>query len=175
MNDSVEPQLGLGSIDIVLFSAAGWRVGLEARWVRNSRSAPEQATGHLIEDLLGMACASATAATAPRQFLQLKLPGGDIDILVGAPVELFSLPARAIHAVPPMLAARTGLRAIRALALAPTLFGQDAILLFDACALPSPAGHGTAPGRLPPRSAAMRVAAPRGGRVSPWGGPAVKP
>lgn len=136
MNDAVAPQPGLGSIDLVLFSAAGWRVGLEARWVRNSRGAAAQATGLLIEDLLGMACASATAATAPRQFLQLKLPGGDIDILVGAPVELHSLPARAIHAVPPMLAARTSLRALQALALDPTLFGQDIVLLIDVCALP---------------------------------------
>lgn len=145
MNGAVEPQPGLGSIDVVLFWAAGWRVGLEARWIRNSRSAPAQATGQLIEDLLGMACASATAVTAPRQYLQLKLPGGDIDILVGAPVELLNLPAGAIHAVPPMLAARTGLRALQAIALAPTLFEQSAILLFDACALPIPAHHEKAP------------------------------
>ncbi len=145
MNGALESHSGLGSIDVVLFSAAGWRVGMEARWVRNSRSAPALTTGQLIEDLLGMTCASATVATAPRQFLQLKLPEGDIDILVGAPVELFSLPAGAIHAVPPMLAARTGLCALKALALAPTLFGQGAILLIDACALPSPASNGTAP------------------------------
>lgn len=135
MNEVVAPGDLRDSIDFVLFSAGAWRVGMEARWIRSSRGAPAHASGAMIEALLGMEHPIATAATTQRQYLQLRLPGGDIDILVGAPVELICLPASAIHAVPPLLAARTGLRALRALALAPKIFAQGAILLFDACSM----------------------------------------
>jgi hypothetical protein len=124
------------TLDLVLFSAGGWRVGLEARWVCASRHAPAQTTGCEIEAFLGFASAGHITPAASRQYLQLKRVDGSKDILVGSPVELFSLPASAIHPLPPLLAARTGLRGLRAIAL-PTATGDKAVvLLFDASCLP---------------------------------------
>lgn len=124
------------TLDLVLFSAGGWRVGLEARWVCASRHAPAQATGCEIESLLGFASAGHMTPAASRQYLQLKRVDGSKDILVGSPVELVSLPASAIHPLPPLLAARTGLCGLRAIAL-PTATGDKAVvLLFDASCLP---------------------------------------
>ncbi len=126
------------TLDLVLFSAGGWRVGLEARWVGASRLAPAQATGCAIETLLGFASTAPPASatpTAPRQYLQFKRPGGRQDVLVGSPVELVSWPASAIHPLPPLLAARTGLRGLRALALQANTGEQALVLLFDASGL----------------------------------------
>lgn len=130
MNHAMEPGPPRDSIDIVLFSAGAWRVGVEARWVRGSRTAPPPAAGHEIAALLGME-PTATAPTAPRQYLLLRLPEGDMEILVDGPVELHTLPASAIHAIPPLFAARTHLRALRALAFDPLIYAQGPIFLFD--------------------------------------------
>lgn len=123
------------TLDLVLFSAGGWRVGLEARWVGASRLAPAQATGCKMETLLGVASTASTTPTAPRQYLQLKRLGGSQDVLVGSPVELVSLPASAIHPLPPLLAARTRLRGLRAIALQTNAGAKALVLLFDARAV----------------------------------------
>ena len=132
MTDTLEPERPpISSIDIVLFSAGVWRVGVEARWVRSSHGAPAEATDNAVEALLGFERTTAAAPTVLRQYLQLKHPDGDIDILVDGPVELLSMPVSAIHALPPLLAARTGLRALQALAFAPSIASQRVILLFN--------------------------------------------
>lgn len=131
MNDAMEPEVPLDSIDVVLFSAGAWRIGVEAHWVRSSRSAPPHATGHEIAALLGMEPSPTAAPTAPRQYLQLRLPEGDMEILVDGPVELHTLPATAIHALPPLFAARTRLRALQALAFDPLIHAQGVIFLFN--------------------------------------------
>jgi hypothetical protein len=123
------------TLDLVLFSAGGWRAGLEARWVGASRLAPAQAIGCEIETLLGVASSAPTKPTAPRQYLQLKRPGGSQDVFVGSPVELVSMPASAIHPLPPLLAARTGLRGLRAIALQTNTGDTAVVLLFDARAV----------------------------------------
>lgn len=131
MNDALEPGVSLDSIDVVMFSAGAWRIGVEAHWVRSSRGAPPEATGHEIAALLGLEPTTAAAPTAPRQFLQLRLPEGDVEILVDGPVELHTLPATAIHALPPLFATRTRLRALQALAFDPLIHSQGFIFLFD--------------------------------------------
>ncbi len=120
------------TLDLVLFSAGGWRVGLEARWVGASRVAPAPATGCEMETLLGFSSPASTTSAAPRQYLQLKRLAGRQDVLVGSPVELVSLPASAVHPLPALLAARTGLRGLRAIALQGNPGDQAVVLLFDA-------------------------------------------
>ncbi len=114
------------TLDVVLFSAGGWRAGFEARLVRSSRPAAADADIDAIETLLGLA---PCAAALPRQSLQLKQAQGARELLVGAPVELASLPASRIHPLPPLLAARCKLHGLRALAL--TNNAGSAILLLD--------------------------------------------
>jgi len=130
-----------GPLDMVLFSAGGWRVGFEARGVRGARPAPTGATTNEIEALLGL---PAAVARAP-QVLAIKRPARDgqrgdehdRDIIVDGPVELIGLPITAIHPLPPLLAARTRLHELRALALHPATAATAVLLLFDgeaACA-----------------------------------------
>jgi hypothetical protein len=126
-------------LDLVLFSAGGWRVGLEARWVSASRPVDAHAEGEVIETLLGLDAAALALPVGTRQSLELKWPGGSREVLVGAPVELVSLPTSAIHPLPALLTWRTRLRGLRAIAV-PECHGHfgsaDAtmILLFDASA-----------------------------------------
>lgn len=124
-------------LDLVLFSAGGWRVGLEARWVSSCRLVETQAEGEVIETLLGLDAAAPTLPTGTRQSLELKWLGGSREVLVSAPVELISLPASAIHPLPALLTWRTRLRGLRAIAVPEQQghFGRaDAttILVFDA-------------------------------------------
>jgi hypothetical protein len=95
------------SLDVVLFKDEGRRTGLEARLVRAARPTPDA-----------------------RQCLSLKRPdrGEDDELIVDGPLELVSLPVAAIHPLPPLLAARTRLRGLRALAIWPPA-GEDAIVL----------------------------------------------
>lgn len=138
MNATAEPDYATATLDMVLFTAGGWRVGLEARHVCGSRPALSLSADP-------RSTATADAATwfgltpmdempAARQCLTLKpLPPDDVrEIQVAVPVDLVSLPARVIHALPPLLAARTRLLGLRALALAADPLGTDRlILLFD--------------------------------------------
>lgn len=123
-------------LDLVLFSAGGWRIGLEARWVSACRLVDTQAEGEVIETLLGLDAAASTLSAGTRQSLELKWSGGNREVLVGAPVELVRLPASAIHPLPALLTWRTRLRGLRAIAVPEHghLGGADAsmILVFDA-------------------------------------------
>lgn len=115
------------TLDVVLFSAGGYRAGFEAREVRASRPAPAAATGSDVETLLGMEPSTGIAA---RQHLLLKHADGDREILVGAPVDLVSLSVGNIHPLPPLLAARCQLKNLRALAIASDNGAETLILLF---------------------------------------------
>jgi hypothetical protein len=114
------------TLDVVLFSAGGWRVGFEARQVRASRPAPADAAGDEVEMLLGF---SPSETCAPRQHLLLKHEEGDRQILVGSPVDLVSFSIHSIHPLPPLLAARTTLHSLRALAITED---KTLVLLFGA-------------------------------------------
>ena len=124
-------------LDLVLFSAGGWRVGLEACWVSACRLVDTQAEGEVIETLLGLDATAPTLPAGTRQSLELKWHGGSREVLVGAPVELVSLPASAIHPLPALLTWRTRLRGLRAIAV-PEQHGHfggaeaTMILVFDA-------------------------------------------
>ncbi|TXT41181.1 MAG: Uncharacterized protein FD135_512 [Comamonadaceae bacterium] len=126
---------------MVLFSAGGWRVAVEACWVTASRLAPAHSCGCEIEALLGF---DSAASDAPRQYLQLSWPGGSQEVLVGSPVELVSLCASTIYPLPALLAKRTRLRGLRAIALLnatglASTQEMPLVLLFDAnCLAPSP-------------------------------------
>ncbi|MDR3369135.1 hypothetical protein [Rhodoferax sp.] len=118
------------TLDVVLFSAGEWRAGFEARLVRSSRPALANASGKTIETQLGLA---PPAGATPRQYLELKRAQDVREVLVGAPVELVTLPASSIYPLPPLLAARCKLHGLRALALE-----QDAkavVLLFEPAAV----------------------------------------
>lgn len=114
------------TLDVVLFSAGGWRVGFEAGQVRACRPASADAAGDEIEAMLGL---SPSPNSPPRQHLLLKHSDGDRQILVGSPVDLVSLPVSSIHPLPPLLAVRCRLNGLRALAFADD---KTAILLFRA-------------------------------------------
>lgn len=137
MNDTVVSDHE--NLDVVLFTAGGWRVGLEARHVRGSRPAPSATDTADVASLLGLTPTGETSAA--RQCLALKpLPqqqrNSDREIQVEAPVDLVSLPASLIHPLPPLLAARTCLPGLCALALPAEQVSVDRlILLFDATRL----------------------------------------
>ena len=126
MMGSAPSEANQETLDFVVFSAGDWRVGLEARLIRGSSPAPENAAVGEIEAALGL---PPTALKTPGQYLQIKRPGVDKTIRVGDPVELVSLPVSAIHPLPALLAARTSLRGLRGLAM-PAEGGI--FLLFDA-------------------------------------------
>ncbi len=113
-------------LDVVLFSAAGWRVGFEARHVRGLIRSPDASLCGRIEPLL---CLPTPEASGEAGFA-LRLRTLDVAVLVDGPVEFVSLPATAVHPVPPLLAARTAMRALTALGLRD---GEATLLLlFDA-------------------------------------------
>ena len=129
-------------VPLVLFSAGPWRLAIEASQVRSSRQVPAgMARGKAqetdqkmepeterkwVETLVNLPVPADPAWL--RQALILKLPGGDQEVLVGRPVDLTEIPASEIHPLPPLLAARIGLRGGKALALPG---GGDAILILN--------------------------------------------
>ena len=131
------------TLDVVLFSAGGWRAGFEARRVRAARLAPAGSVDKGIEAQLGFspdAPGPSASASAPlRQRLRLKGADddakGDTEMLVDGPVDLVCLPVTAIHSLPPLLAARTRLHGLRALALVPETAARQIVLLFDTAGL----------------------------------------
>ncbi len=119
---------------VVLFSAGGWRVGIEARQVRSSRPASESGQSGELAAALGLPAVAGSPLGSPlnRQFLTHKRPEQDKEILVDAPVDLLKLPVATIHPLPPLLAARTRLRGLRALAIRSDADEEVLTLLFDA-------------------------------------------
>jgi len=102
------------TLDLVLFGAAGWRFGVEANSV--VRAGPLTLPSlPAVETLLGLSHSGPQGVT-DRQRLTVKGAG---DLSVQRPVVLCSLPVGAFHPLPPLVAARCRLRALRALALLP--------------------------------------------------------
>jgi hypothetical protein len=136
MSEAPGSAAGPKKLDVVLFSVSGWRAGFEARWIRSSSLAPAGILGNCIETQLGFSLGTAKVSAMPRQCLLIKSAGddakGDTEILVDSPVDLVFLPVANIHPVPLMIAARTRLRGLRALALEPEAVARQIILLFDA-------------------------------------------
>ena len=136
MNEVVDAQAIHETLAIVLFSVDGWRVGVEARQVCGSRPAQTGALSGELAAALGLP--ALTSGAVDRQYLSLRRWAQDKEIkeikeiLVDAPVDLVSLPVAAIHPLPPLLAARTSLRGLRALAIRPDADEQTLTLLFDA-------------------------------------------
>ena len=127
-----------GLLELVFFSVAGWRIGLEARLVCSARPATAaDLAAHQgeVAALLNLP-AKPPSAVLP-QWLGLKRPGQlcDQEILVEGPVELLRLPVSAIHPLPALLAARTRLHSLRALVLPDKASGSGFALLLDAEAL----------------------------------------
>jgi hypothetical protein len=123
------------SLDVVLFGFGACRLGVEAGQIRSSRPAPGGEGFMRIETLLGLPEAPAVRP----HLLEVKLGDRDREILVGQAVEIVSLPVEAIHPLPELLAARTQLHGLRALALAEGRL----TLLFDLAGLIREAGGRT--------------------------------
>jgi hypothetical protein len=126
------------ALDVVLFWVGGWRIGIEAKGVLGARPATACSGNGNTEGgvavLLGLD--NVTTTVLPRKLLGLKgcngVEGGK-EVLVEAPVDFLSLPAESIYPLPPLLAARTRLNGLRALAL-----HQDTgqvVLLFESSVL----------------------------------------
>jgi hypothetical protein len=96
---------------VVTFGAGGCRFGIEAGWIRGqSRTGTGTGEAGTGEAILGLA---EPAEPPPRTLLRI----GERLMAVTPPVELCRLEAAAIHPLPPLLAARTRLAPLCALAL----------------------------------------------------------
>ena len=139
MSDAAGSAADQETLDVVLFSVCGWRVGFEARRIRSSCLAPAEMLSNGIEAQLGFSLGAPKVSATPRQCLLIKNADddakGDMEILVDAPVDLVFLPVAIIHPLPPLLAARTRLHGLRALALEPETVARQITLLFDASCL----------------------------------------
>lgn len=126
------------TLDVVMFSAGGWCIGLEARLVGSARPV-EQNTGVcanvgdgiMLESLLGLPLEH-VPSPARRQWLEIKDSHQPWQLQVSGPVELRPLAIGRIHPLPPLLAARNQLPGLRAIVLQEA---QQIALLFDASAL----------------------------------------
>lgn len=114
------------SLELVCFHVGIWRMGVVASQVSG---ALRDEQGIPIEQLLHLPPGSA----AGRQSLVIRQSGTPLLVAVDRPVDLITLPVAAIHPLPPLLAARTRLHGLRALAMMP---GQPSylILLLDLAA-----------------------------------------
>ena len=142
MTNAAAPDLSRGTIDMAVFFAAGRRLGLEARHVRSLTRVQDAGDRRRIEDALGLLPAGAPSG-AP---YSLQLKQTEAAFLVDGPVEFVSLPAMSIHPLPPLLAACTRLRGLRALAFMEGAGGSTLILLFDGEAVGSQFETGRCPG-----------------------------
>ncbi len=119
------------AVKIVLFSMENYRVGFEASQVVAlhpiTADRPEDPTKS-IETVLGL---TPTTQTTPRYALQFKPLNQTQEIILSGSMDLISLDIDAIHPLPPILAARTHLKGLRALTLPTTHTDQGVILLFD--------------------------------------------
>lgn len=111
------------TVEVVFFSLAGWRVGLEACWVRGAYAALstdwDAQQGGGTAALLGFPVSYQTP-TSPQWLALHSLAQPDQAahcILVEGPVDLVLLPVAAIHPVPQLLAVSTQLHGLQALVL----------------------------------------------------------
>lgn len=114
------------ALDVVLFSAGGRRIGVEARHVRGLTRLPGAGSKPRIEDVLGLPPGDAPSAPSRLQFKRT-----DLEFLVDGPVEFVRLPAVSIRPLPSLLAACTRLSGLRALAFMDVAGKSTLVLLFD--------------------------------------------
>ncbi len=121
------PSASSGTLQVVTFFAGGQRCAMEARQVRGLRplSGEEGENYPALDPLLGLP--EQNTASLHRQVLTLRLPESDVEFSVAAPVELRELTFDVIHPLPDLVAARTQLRGLCALALET----EGLTLLFD--------------------------------------------
>lgn len=121
------PAASSGTLEVVTFFAGGQRCAVEARQVRASRPLPgdDRESYQAIDPLLGLP--EGEQACSPSQILTIRLPENDVELSVTTPVQLRELELNTIHPLPDLLAVRTSLRGLRALAL-----DEDGLtLIFD--------------------------------------------
>lgn len=123
----VLPAASSGTLQVVTFFAGGQRCAMEARQVRGLRplSGEDGENYPALDPLLGLP--EQNKACSHRQVLTLRLPESDVEFSVAAPVELRELEFDAIHPLPDLVAARTQLPGLCALALEK----EGLTLLFD--------------------------------------------
>jgi hypothetical protein len=130
-----DPDEANDRLDLVLCSAGGWTIGIEAAqvsgaWPATSAMASDCATASA---LIGLPTAPEPAPQEGKRtgFYLLSLKQPEQEVVVNLPVEFVSLPFRQIHPLPALLAARTRLRGLRAVMLPAEAGGQNVALLFD--------------------------------------------
>lgn len=101
-------------LEVVAFSAGGYRCAVEAGQVRTQLAVAPAAAAPSAEQRLGLPGGEAPGAC---RILLMKHPEGDYPVTVSEPVELLGLRVDAIYPLPPLIAARTTLRGLRGLAL----------------------------------------------------------
>lgn len=111
------PAASGGTFEVVTFFAGGQRCAMAARQVRASR--PLRGDEHegmpAIDPLLGLPQGDKDGAS--RQVLTIRLPAADVELSVATPVQLRELELDVIHPLPDLIAARSRLPGLRALAL----------------------------------------------------------
>lgn len=124
------------TLEVVSFMAGGYRFAVEARQVGTQLSAQHSAKLATAEQLLGLS-GEETPAPAARRTLLIKHPAGNYAVTVSGPVELLGLRIDDIYPLPPLIAARTTLAALRGLALGAE--GVTMLVDFRAMSPPAPA------------------------------------
>jgi hypothetical protein len=111
-------------LEVVVVTIGAGRFGLEMSRVATLHPRLDaDAALPSFEGLVGVAVSDA----GPRRCLVLKAGGERLAVGVDGDVSIVRLPAGAIHPVPPLLAARTALRGLKALAVDP----QGVIAIID--------------------------------------------
>lgn len=101
---------------VVSFIAGGCRFAVEAAHVRTLLQAGQYDAATSVEQILGLPCDQKQDRLSPR-ILLMKCQGRDVAVIVSGPVEMHSLEIGAIYPLPPLIAARSTVRGIRALAI----------------------------------------------------------
>jgi hypothetical protein len=126
------PSATYGGLNVVVFVVAGQRCAVEASHVRRARPLrAEDGNYPRMAPLLGFA---EPHDIPPWQVLTIRTRQGDAEYIVSTPVELRQLETGVIHPLPDIVAARTELRGLRALALE----ADGVTLIFDIRDLPVP-------------------------------------
>jgi hypothetical protein len=105
------------SLEVVTFFAGGQRCAMEARQVRALRPLSDEDARiyPALDSVLGLS--EQNNACSHRQILTIRLPESDVEFSVAVPVELSKFELASIHPLPDLVAARTRLRGLCALAL----------------------------------------------------------
>lgn len=107
------------TLDMVVFHVGNHRCAVEARQVRASRPLDGHDGVPALESLLGLPEPGPEKTDSPgaRLMLLMRHPDGEFPLSVRAPLQMQAMAASAIHPLPPLLAARTRIHGLRALAL----------------------------------------------------------